>query len=83
MDNMKRANLGRGLLTLAIATFLGYRYWQLGGVAYPTFIIVFAGAGLLSLIDRLPSRWQNIMLNLAISLFFLDFVFSILSSKQS
>ena len=73
---MKRANLGRGLIILAIAVFFGYRYWKFGGVIYPTFIIVFAASGLLSLADRLPGRWQNMMLNLGISLFFLDFVFA-------
>ena len=73
---MKRANLGRGLLILAIAAFFSYRYWKLSGVVYPTFVIVFAASGLLSLVDCLPARWQNVMLNLGISLFFLDFVFA-------
>ncbi|MBN1992196.1 MAG: flippase-like domain-containing protein [Anaerolineae bacterium] len=73
---MKRANLIRGLIILAIAAFFGYRYGQLGSVIYPVYIIVFAGIGLLSLVDRLPPRWQNMMLNLAISFFFLDFVFA-------
>ena len=72
----KRANLIRGLIILAIAAFFGYRCWQSGGVVYPTFIIVFAASALLSLFDRLPARWQNMALNLGISLFFLDFVFS-------
>jgi uncharacterized protein (TIRG00374 family) len=73
---MKRANLGRSLFILAIAAFFGYRYWQSEGFVYLTFVIIFAGGGLLSLFDRLLARWQNIVLNVGISLFFLDFVFA-------
>ncbi len=73
---MKRANLIRGLIILAIAAFFGYRYSQSGGFIYPVLGIVLAGTGLVSLFDRLPARWQNILLNLGIGLFFLDFVFA-------
>jgi uncharacterized protein (TIRG00374 family) len=73
---MKRANLIRGLIILAITAFFGYRYWHLGNAIYPIYIVVFGGTGLLGLSNLLPARWQNMMLNLAISLFFLDFVFA-------
>ncbi|MBN1217721.1 MAG: flippase-like domain-containing protein [Anaerolineae bacterium] len=73
---MKRANLFRGLIIMAIAAFFGYRYGQSGSVIYPIYLVVFAGAGLISLIGLLPARWQNMLLNLTISLFFLDFVFA-------
>lgn len=73
---MKRANLGRGLFILLIAAFFGFRYYQLGNMLHVAYIIVFVGMGLLSLINQLPTRWQNMTLNLGISLIFLDFVFA-------
>jgi len=73
---MKRANFGRGLVILIIAGFFGYRYFQLGSAVYLVFIAVFGGLGLLSLMNYLPTRWQNIGLNLGISLLFLDIVFA-------
>lgn len=73
---MKRANLIRGLVLLAIAVFFVYRYSLLGNSIYYIYIPVFGAAGLLSLINLLSSRWQNVLLNLGISLFFLDFVFA-------
>ena len=73
---MKRANLGRGLLILAIAIFFGYRYTQLGSTFYLVYIIFFGGLGLLSLINQVSPRWQNLGLNIGVSLFFLDFVFA-------
>lgn len=73
---MKRANLGRGLFILLIATFFGFRHWQLGSTVYPAYVTVFGGAALLSLVGRLPVRWQTLALNVGISLVFLDFVFA-------
>jgi len=73
---MNKANLGRGLFILAIAGFFVFRYVQLSGSIYLFFIAAFGIAGLLALINRLPLRWQNVMLNLGISLFFLDLVFA-------
>lgn len=73
---MKQANLGRGLIILAIAGFFGYRYSLFGSAVYPIFVVVFGGLGLLSLINYLPARWQNIGLNLGVSLLFLDLVFA-------
>ena len=73
---MNRANLIRGILLLAITGFFGYRYGQSGGGLYLVFITAFAVSGLLSLINKLAAKWQNVMLNLGISLFFLDFVFA-------
>jgi hypothetical protein len=73
---MKRANLIRGLVVLAITTFFGYRYWELGSTIYLIYVAVFGATALLSLPGILPARWQNMMLNLGISLFFLDFVFA-------
>jgi uncharacterized protein (TIRG00374 family) len=73
---MKRVNVGRSLFILAIAAFFGFRYYQLGDMVHLTYVIVFAGLGLLGLIDQLSVRWQNITLNLGISLIFLDFVFA-------
>lgn len=74
---MKRANLIRGLALLAVAGFFGYRSLQQDGSAYyVTGAVIFAAAGLLSLINKLAAKWQNVILNLGISLFFLDFVFA-------
>ncbi len=73
---MKQANFGRGLVILIIAGFFGYRYFQLGSTVYPVFIAIFAGLGLLSLVNYLSTRWQNVGLNLGISLLFLDLVFA-------
>ena len=73
---MKRANLIRGLIILAITAFFGSRYWELGNTIYLIYIAVFGVTGLFSLPGILPARWQNMMLNLGISLFFLDFVFA-------
>ena len=70
------AHLVRGLLILVIAIFFGYRYYQLQHGVYLAYIIVFGGLGLLSLINQLSARWQNLGFNLGISLFFLDFVFA-------
>ncbi|MCB0190475.1 MAG: flippase-like domain-containing protein [Anaerolineae bacterium] len=73
---MKKANLGRGLLILALAVFFTYKYFQLGYTIYPIYAIILGGLGLLSLINVLPARWQNLAANLGVSLFFLDFVFA-------
>ncbi len=73
---MNRANLGRGLFILAVAGFFVYRYIQLGGIVYAFFIALFGVMGLLSLINRLSPRWQNVGVNLGLSLFFLDLVFA-------
>jgi uncharacterized protein (TIRG00374 family) len=73
---MKRANLGRGLFILVIAGFFGFRYFQLENAIYPIFVALFGGMGLLSLVNRVSSRWQNVGLNLGISLLFLDLVFA-------
>lgn len=74
-----RTNLIWGLLILVIAAFFGYRYIQLGHLVYLAYIVAFGGLGLLSLINQLPQRWQNLTFNLGISLFFLDFVFAEIS----
>ncbi len=73
---MKRANLIRGAVLLAVAGFFGYRFSLLGNSIYYIYVPLFGLAGLLSFINRLPARWQNVLLNLGISLFFLDFVFA-------
>jgi hypothetical protein len=72
----KHANWGRGLLILAIAAFFGYRYFELGRNLHLIYTLTLGLLGLLSLINRLPARWQTVTMNLAISLFFLDFVFA-------
>ena len=73
---MKRANLWRGLFILVIAGVFAYKYIQLGHLIYPIYAVSFGVLGLLSLINRLPARWQNLSINIGISLFFLDFVFA-------
>ena len=73
---MKRVNLIRGLVILAITAFFGYRYGELGSTVYLIYIAVFGVTGLMSLAGILQARWQNMILNLGISLFFLDFVFA-------
>jgi glycosyltransferase 2 family protein len=72
---LKQAHLWRGLITLLIAGFFGYRYGVSGHLIYIAFVLFLGGVGLLSLINRASTGWQNIGLNLGISLFFLDFVF--------
>jgi uncharacterized protein (TIRG00374 family) len=72
----KYAHIVRGLVILAIAVFFGYRYFQLGHPIYVAYILGFGGLGLASLSNQLSQRWQNLGLNLGISLFFLDFVFA-------
>jgi hypothetical protein len=73
---MKRADLIRGLIILAVAGFFGYRYFQSGSMVYLIFIIGFGGLGLLTLVGRASAGWQNVGFNLGISLFFLDLVFA-------
>jgi len=73
---MKRAHLGRGLVLLIVAGFFTFRYIQSASLAYLIFLILFGGLAVLTLIDRVPANWQNIGLNLGISLLFLDFVFA-------
>lgn len=75
----KHTNLVWGILILAIAVFFGYRYSQSGHWLYLAYIAAFGGLGILSLINQLPPRWQNLAFNLGISLFFLDFVFAEIS----
>ncbi len=79
--NIKSAYLWRGLFILIIAAFFIFRYLKLGGNIYLAYIIIFAGLGLLSLANRLPVRWQNMALNVGISLFFLDLVFAEINLK--
>ncbi len=78
----RHANLIRGLFILAIAGFFGYRYAQFPHWIYVVYMGIFAAAGALSLVNRLPLRWQNLGLNLGISLFFLDFVFADISLAE-
>jgi uncharacterized protein (TIRG00374 family) len=73
---MKRANLGRGLVLLIVASFFTYRYIQSDNLVYFIFLLIFGGLGLLSLANWMPANWQNVGLNLGISLLFLDFVFA-------
>lgn len=78
----QRANLIRGILILAIAGFFGYRYAHFPHWIYIAYITVFGLVGVLSLVNRLPLRWQNLGLNLGVSLFFLDFVFAEISLAE-
>ena len=84
MKRVSRANLGRSLLILALAAFFAYRYFQppLQSTTHLVLAIIFAGLGLLSLVNILPRRWQNITLNVGITLFFLDFVFAEINLKE-
>ncbi|MEW5956583.1 MAG: lysylphosphatidylglycerol synthase transmembrane domain-containing protein [Chloroflexota bacterium] len=81
---MKRANLGRSLIILALAAFFVYRYFQLPtpSVLHLVYAITLGGLGLLGLANLLPAHWQNIALNLGVSLFFLDFVFAEINPSQ-
>src|SRR5262245_53668295 len=72
---LKRAHLWRGLFTLLFAGFFGYRYCVSVYPIYIAFLLFLGGIGLLSLINRAPRSWQNLGINLGISLFFLGFVF--------
>ncbi|RME73893.1 MAG: UPF0104 family protein [Chloroflexi bacterium] len=74
--NLKRANIGRGLVTLAVAGFFAYRYTQSGGSIQLWLAVVLAAAGGLSLGGWAAPRWQNVAMNAAVTLFFLDFVFA-------
>ena len=78
---LKQAHLWRGLITLLIAGFFGYRYAVSGHLVYLAFVLFLGGVGLLSLANRASLNWQNIGLNLGISLFFLDFVFGEITLK--
>ncbi len=73
---MNKANIGRGLFILAVTVFFVYRYVELGSPIYMVYIALFGGLGLLSLPGLLSARWQNVTLNLGISLLFLDLVFA-------
>jgi uncharacterized protein (TIRG00374 family) len=81
---MNRANLGRNLIILALAAFFVFRYFQspTPNTIHLVFAVVFAGLGLLGLVNVLPGRWQNITLNVGISLFFLDFVFAEIDLRE-
>jgi uncharacterized protein (TIRG00374 family) len=81
---MNRTNLGRSLIILALAAFFTFRYFQPPEQSAPhlIFALLFAGLGLLSLLNILSSRWQNITLNVGISLFFLDFVFAEINLRE-
>lgn len=73
---MKKANLVRGLVILLLAGFFVYKYFQLDHLIYPIYVLTFGILGVLSLSNTLSARWQNLSMNLGISLFFLDFVFA-------
>jgi len=81
---MKRANLGPSLILIGLAAFFGFRYFQppVQSTPHLIFAILFAGSGLLGLINLLPRRWVNIALNVGISLFFLDFVFAEIDLRE-
>lgn len=81
---MTRANTGRGLVLLALAIFFAFRYFQPPehSTVHLVYAAVFGGLGLLMPAGLLSTRWQNIGLNAAISLFFLDFVFSEINIGQ-
>jgi hypothetical protein len=67
---------------VAVAAFFGYRYFLLGFPVYLAYILIFGALGLLSLVNLAPVRWQNLGLNLGISLLFLDFVFAEISLAE-
>lgn len=73
-----RANLGRSLIILALAAFFAYQYFgsPTRTIVYLLLVVILTGLGLLAMANRLSGRWQNIILNVGISLFFLDFVFA-------
>jgi uncharacterized protein (TIRG00374 family) len=73
---INRANLIRALVMLAIAGFYVYRYSQSDSMLYLLLLAGFALSALLALIGLLSARWQNVLVNLGVSLFFLDFVFA-------
>jgi uncharacterized protein (TIRG00374 family) len=75
---MNKGNLGRSIILLALAAFFVFRYVQppSQGTMHLILAIVFGGLGLLGLVKVLSRRWLNVALNVGISLFFLDFVFS-------
>ncbi len=73
---MNRGNLIRGLILIAVAGFFVFRYFQIESSVYYFYIAIFIGVGLLSLFGFVSTRWQNVALNLGISLVFLDFVFA-------
>lgn len=79
---INRANLIRGVFIVAVAAFFGYRYFLLGFPVYLAYILIFGALGLLSLVNLAPVRWQNLGLNLGISLLFLDFVFAEISLAE-
>jgi hypothetical protein len=53
-----------------------YRYLHLGGIVYLAYVTLFAGLVLAGAGGWLAARWQNLGLNLGVSLLFLDFVFA-------
>lgn len=72
----------RGLLIVAIAIFFAFRYTSLPSPIYPVFVIAFGIVGLLGIADTLAKQWQNMALNIGISLIFLDFVFAEINLRE-
>jgi len=79
---MAQIHIIRGLFMLAIALFFGYRYFSLNTYAHLVGVIIFTMLGMLSLIKRLPTQWQNWAINIGITWFFLDLVFAAIDLKK-
>jgi uncharacterized protein (TIRG00374 family) len=66
----------QGLVLIALGGFFLHRYLAVRTSSYLVLVIVLLSLGLCSICNMLPRRIQSLALNLAISLVFLDFVFS-------
>ena len=75
-NGILKAKSIQGLGLIALGGFFLYRYLAVRTSSYLVLVVVLLSLGLCSLFNMLPRRIQSLALNLAISLVFLDIVFS-------
>ena len=75
-NGILQANWIQGLVLIALGGFFLHRYLAVRTSSYLVLVVVLLSLGLCSMSNMLPLRIQSLALNLAISLVFLDLVFS-------
>jgi uncharacterized protein (TIRG00374 family) len=71
-----RGRIGRAVITLLLVGFFTYRYFASGQLIYPLLAGVLVTAAAAGWLHAGRNRWSDLVLNLGVSAFFLDLVFS-------
>lgn len=76
------AQLTPVLVLALLAVFFVYRSVSLGDGVHISMAVFFAAIALLAMANRLPANWRTNVLNIGVSLFFLDLVFAQLNLRE-